>query len=87
MVYSNTVNTTKGDPNERKIKLLNKTLKSLRVDISNLQKENQNMRKVRNTNMYGNFMNVIDTQRLFVNYHLQCLTIRADFFFQLCSNF
>ena len=53
LVYSNTVTTTKGDPNERKIKLLNKTLKSLRVDISNLQKENQTMRKVRNTNMYS----------------------------------
>ena len=41
-----TANVTAKDPNERKIKLLNKTLKSLRVDISNLQKDNANMRQV-----------------------------------------
>ena len=45
LVYSSNA---KGDQaNERKIKLLNKTLKSLRVDISNLQKENNHMKKVR----------------------------------------
>ena len=32
--------------NERKIKLLNKTLKSFHVDISNLQKENSHIKKV-----------------------------------------
>ena len=45
LVYSSNA---KGDQaNERKIKLLNKTLKSLRVDITNLQKENNHMKKVR----------------------------------------
>ena len=34
------------DPNERKIKLLNKTVKSLRADIANLQRENYNMKQV-----------------------------------------
>ena len=34
------------DPNERKIKLLNKTVKSLRADIAHLQRENYNMRQV-----------------------------------------
>ncbi len=35
------------DPSERqRIKVLNKTIKSLRVDISNLQKDNHNMKQV-----------------------------------------
>ena len=43
LVYSSNA---KIDPNERKIKMLNKTLKALRVDISNLQKDNENMKQV-----------------------------------------
>ena len=40
-------NATKAGTDERKIKMLNKALKSLRLDNSSLKKENDNMRQVK----------------------------------------
>ena len=44
---STTIVSAKGDPMDRKVKLLNKTVKNLRMEIAELQRENYTMRKVR----------------------------------------
>ena len=44
---STTIVSAKGDPMDRKVKLLNKTVKTLRMEIAELQRENYTMKKVR----------------------------------------